>query len=458
MTNPLARIVVIASVCAPLAAFLIGCPPVGVVPQDSGTSGSDTAVGPGDSGPAAVCGNGALEGGEQCDGANLGGSDCMNIGQGFVGGTLACAGNCTLNTGGCVAPAGCGDGVIAGSEQCDGGNLAGATCASIAQGFVGGTLACSGGCLYDTTGCNYCGNGMFDSLTEECDGTAFGGATCASLGMGGGTLACTSTCDFDTSGCGATSGCGNGILEAGEACDGASFGGMTCEDFGLTSGSLTCSATCTITRTSCIGPDLMVLADGLDGTAPSTDLFITMGYNLNSCEVATCNAGGTTGRRILEFTLVSENIGNATLHFGSPTAILPPYTGLWTYAGAACGYYQFNDYATFWLCPSSVADCANAPASMHSADGAKGSFCFIENYGDAPDWTGAPASCGMYDCGDMGQQPGCADDYFTGLDCQWIDITGLASGSYTMCAWIDPTNVVYELNDNNNISCVTVSI
>lgn len=45
----------------------------------------------------------------------------------------------------------CGDGVVAGAEECDQGNLNGETCVS--QGFGAGTLACGAGCLFDTTGC-----------------------------------------------------------------------------------------------------------------------------------------------------------------------------------------------------------------------------------------------------------------------------------------------------------------
>jgi hypothetical protein len=36
---------------------------------------------------------------------------------------------------------------------------------------------------------------------EACEGADLGGATCASQGFLGGTLACTEICTFDTSGC-----------------------------------------------------------------------------------------------------------------------------------------------------------------------------------------------------------------------------------------------------------------
>ncbi|MFL6200405.1 MAG: S8 family serine peptidase [Thermoanaerobaculia bacterium] len=53
-----------------------------------------------------VCGNNIKESGEACDGNDLGGQTCQ--GQGFGGGTLACNGDCSLNTSGCLVcnPAG----------------------------------------------------------------------------------------------------------------------------------------------------------------------------------------------------------------------------------------------------------------------------------------------------------------------------------------------------------------
>ncbi|MBP6078428.1 MAG: tandem-95 repeat protein [Xanthomonadales bacterium] len=45
----------------------------------------------------------------------------------------------------------CANGVIEDAEQCDGVNLGGASCASI--GLIAGTLACTGGCRFDSSAC-----------------------------------------------------------------------------------------------------------------------------------------------------------------------------------------------------------------------------------------------------------------------------------------------------------------
>jgi hypothetical protein len=106
-------------------------------------------------GSAPVCGNGVIEGGEQCDFNNLNGQTCQS--QGFVGGgQLSCTpGTCTFDTSGCLAapvPV-CGNGVVEGGvEECDFNNLDGQTCQT--QGFVGGQLSCTPGtCVFDTSGC-----------------------------------------------------------------------------------------------------------------------------------------------------------------------------------------------------------------------------------------------------------------------------------------------------------------
>ena len=111
----------------------------------------------------------------------------------------------------------CGDGRIdLIKEDCDGNALAGQTCQSL--GFAGGALACTSSCIFDTSGCFDCGDGVVQT-GEQCDGGALAGKTCQSLGFTGGALVCSSSCTFDTSAC---TTCGNGVVEGGEECDGTS--------------------------------------------------------------------------------------------------------------------------------------------------------------------------------------------------------------------------------------------
>jgi hypothetical protein len=300
--------------------------------------------------PEELCGNGTLDEGEQCDGANLNAKTCIT--QGFASGTLACTAACRFDTTGCEAPpvedcddgvdndgdgdidcadadcasdpacqAGedCGNGVLDTGEHCDGANLNGKTCQT--QGFAGGTLACTAACRFDTTGCNPvedcdngvdddrdgaidcadadcasdpacqagedCGNGVINA-GESCDGSNHGAQTCATLGFtGGGTLACNAICHFNTSGCRMSVSeicnngidddgngaidcfdhacftdpacllptCGDSIVEIanGEVCDRQNLNGHTCVSLGYAGGTLACNANCTLNTSGCSG-------------------------------------------------------------------------------------------------------------------------------------------------------------------------------------------------------------
>ena len=76
-------------------------------PTDSGDGDGDpsTTNGDGDADPTdsgdPVCGNGAIDDGEQCDGGNLGGFTCVDLG--YSGGTLGCDPvTCTYDASACV--------------------------------------------------------------------------------------------------------------------------------------------------------------------------------------------------------------------------------------------------------------------------------------------------------------------------------------------------------------------
>ena len=148
------------------------------------------------------CGDGVVNlPSEACDGADLGGQTCVGLGLGP--GTLTCSSSCTFDTSGCAEPPRCGDGVInRPGEACDGADLGGKTCVDV--GFVGGTLACHPDCTLDASGCvgvPFCGDGVINRPGEDCDRTDLGGKTCDNLGLGGGTLTCTSNCKLQTAGC-----------------------------------------------------------------------------------------------------------------------------------------------------------------------------------------------------------------------------------------------------------------
>jgi hypothetical protein len=176
--------------------------------------------------PGAVCGNGVIEAGEQCDGANLGGQTCQGLG--FTGGTLACGPNCTFVTSGCTGQGPvCGNGVVEADEQCDGSDLGGHTCQGL--GFTGGTLACGPSCTFDTSGCT----SPECAQASDCPGT---NTQCKTKTCNAG------VCDFAFAPLGTPVSCSGGT---GTICDGS--GNMTQQSCGP----YTCSGTAC--GTSCNG-------------------------------------------------------------------------------------------------------------------------------------------------------------------------------------------------------------
>ncbi len=156
---------------------------MGRVPDMAPPSDASTADMPPDM-PSGQCGNGIIEGGEQCDDGNDDEAD-------------ACASDCTLT---------CGNGVLGTNEQCD---------TAIPAGMPG---ACPTSCD-DGDACTT------ETLQgTDCEATCVTGTIAACIDADG---CCPSTCDAnDDDDCSAM--CGNGAVEPNEACDGNCP--TTCDD------------------------------------------------------------------------------------------------------------------------------------------------------------------------------------------------------------------------------------
>lgn len=191
-----------------------------------GGAGGEGAQGGGGSSPS--CGDGVQEGSEECDGADLGGHDCTDLGFASPEGAT-CVG-CVVDYSQCAAE--CGNGVAEEDELCDGADLGMVDCTDL--GFVNPAgLVCDAACDdFDASGCAAACNGTLEP-GEECDGADLNGIDCVDFGFANPAgLKCTG-CILDSSDCTAT--CGNGTQEPGEECD----------DGNLTNGD-GCSSTCTI--------------------------------------------------------------------------------------------------------------------------------------------------------------------------------------------------------------------
>ena len=280
--------------------------------------------------PSAICGNGILEAGEQCDGSNLNNKTCTS--QGFAGGVLACSNTCTLNTSSCSK---CGNGVIDAGEQCDGSNLNSQTCTT--QGFTGGSLVCSNICTLNASNCttNLCGNGVVDP-GEQCDGSNLNSQTCTSQGFTAGSLVCSNVCTLNTSNC-TTNLCGNGVVDPGEQCDSSNMNNQTCTTQGFTAGTLTCSNTCTLNASNCTtnkcGNGIVDVGEECDGSNFNSQTCTTQGFTggslvcSNTCTLNTSNCTKMScGNGIKEGTEICDD-GNLNSNDGCSSTCRAEYCG-----------------------------------------------------------------------------------------------------------------------------------
>jgi len=112
-----------------------------------------------------ICGNNLREPGEQCDGTDITYTlplrskkfplACTDF-DSFTGGTLSCTNACKIDTTGCFKATRtplCGNGAIDASEQCDGDNWGIVQSCRDFDSFIGGELVCNSQCVFDTSAC-----------------------------------------------------------------------------------------------------------------------------------------------------------------------------------------------------------------------------------------------------------------------------------------------------------------
>ncbi len=146
--------------------------------ESSSTSGADSSSSGGFSG-GAQCGNGEIEGDEDCDCGDdgecteeeLGGISCESTSDPLVpgvltGGPLGCnPASCRYDTSQCVY---CGDGELNGNEVCELDMPIETTCSELGKGTAG-KLQCMETCQVDTAACTECGY-QFDFEGDQCPG------------------------------------------------------------------------------------------------------------------------------------------------------------------------------------------------------------------------------------------------------------------------------------------------
>jgi hypothetical protein len=163
-------------------------------------------------------------------------------------------------------------------------------------------------------------------------------------------------------------------------------------------------------------------------------------FPLDDCAVREGCVRSAGWRTLLRFDVAVVNVGRGDLILGNPTQA--PHLYEWS---PCHGHFHYRDLINY--------DIYNLNGQL-ILRGAKQAFCLRDNY---PYLTGAPPSHG-YDCEYQGLTAGWEDVYDKSVDCQWIDVTGIRPGTYTMRASVNRNRKLNERNYRNNSFVVRITI
>ena len=186
-----------------------------------------------------------------------------------------------------------------------------------------------------------------------------------------------------------------------------------------------------------IGPDLEVLGDVFHDSMYSTTL-----TNNDACYVNEGCMQGFGERQILRFTTHIKNIGTEDYFIGDPNDQPDQFE-----YDDCHNHWHYEGYAEYVL--------YDGDGNEMPQIGFKNGFCVL-------DLECSDGGQAKYTCGNMGVTAGCGDIYSSGLSCQWVDITEVPAGNYTLLIrtnWDQSpdANGSYELSYENNWAAVCVS-
>ncbi|MFP2924633.1 lysyl oxidase family protein [Pyxidicoccus sp. 3LG] len=178
----------------------------------------------------------------------------------------------------------------------------------------------------------------------------------------------------------------------------------------------------------------------LDGDLLARSLYIQQQhFPEGSCELLEGCVAGPGMRKLLRFSVSIPNVGSTTARVPGPTQSPELYQ-----FDTCHGHYHLTNFATYEL--------HDKQAGLVTT-GRKQGFEMIDYQ---PYCMDAAAPVDHYPA--QGISPGWADIYAADLPCQWLDITDVPDGMYTLRVGIDSANVVEEEDTVPNSADVTVLI
>jgi len=176
-------------------------------------------------------------------------------------------------------------------------------------------------------------------------------------------------------------------------------------------------------------PDLTLVAAQMDGTVTITDTDFTA----DACELVEGCIGDMGTRRLLRFDTVTANIGTADLVLGP---VPPPGVSAGIFVWSPCHmHHHVMGYADYEL----------SDGNGIVATGHKQGFCIEDDEQILQDGPSHGFNCNV-----QGITRGWADSYGKGLPCQWVDITDVVPGTYTLTVTVDATGILLDSNPDDN--------
>lgn len=154
-----------------------------------------------------------------------------------------------------------------------------------------------------------------------------------------------------------------------------------------------------------------------------------------------CLVGDQGPRDVVRFDVGVVNLGEADLVIGSPTA--PENAGLFEFSSCH-NHYHYIGFAEYTL----------SDQNGEVASGHKQAFCLM----DIADYGGNGDTNRGYNCSLQGISMGWEDIYSRDLDCQWIDVTGLPAGPYTLTVTVNALGNIAEAGPAPNTVSIPITL
>jgi hypothetical protein len=161
-------------------------------------------------------------------------------------------------------------------------------------------------------------------------------------------------------------------------------------------------------------------------------------FGENACEILEGCVDAPGRRQLLRFDLKTPNDGEGDMFLGDPDE----NEDLFEFSSCH-NHFHFTTYAAYRLLDSK----GNVAATGH-----KQAFCLL----DFEREDGDPNA--VYECDYQGIQSGWSDIYDSYLPCQWVDITDVPPGDYSLEIQLNTDHVLIESDYENNGVVVPVTI